>query len=450
MPEPYSLTLVQMMALIARKRLSPVDLMESILKRIDTVEPRVLAWVTLDRESVLQEARRQEKEISRGKIRGPLHGIPIGVKDIFYTAGMKTASGSKVFEDFVPEFDSSAVQLLKKAGAIILGKTATTEFAHAEPAPTHNPWNPDHTPGGSSSGSAAAVATGMCPAALGSQTGGSVLRPASFCGVVGLKPTYGRISKHGVFPFSWSFDHVGFFTRSVADAAVLLSVLAGHDPKDPSASREPVSDYIGSARIARRPPRIGFVRAFYEENTEEQVWSHTEKILSSLKKAGAKITEVEMPPSFAPVQEAHRIIMRAEGAAVHQDLFRDQGEKYRPKTREMIQIGSLIPAVEYLRSQRIKRQFRRDMDQLMSGYDCLLTPTTSSPAPRSLSSTGNAWFQVPWSFSGLPTITIPTGLSREGLPLGVQIVGKSYSEGKLLSQAGWCEKVVSFSSSVLT
>jgi aspartyl-tRNA(Asn)/glutamyl-tRNA(Gln) amidotransferase subunit A len=243
---------------------------------------------------------------------------------------------------------------------------------------------------------------------------------------------------------------VGFFTRSVADAAVLLSVLAGHDPKDPSASREPVSDYIRSARIARRPPRIGFVRAFYEENTEEQVWSHTEKILSSLKKAGAKITEVEMPPSFAPVQEAHRIIMRAEGATVHQDLFKQHAEKYRPKTQEMIQIGSLVPAVEYLRAQRIKRQFRRDMDQLIRAYDCLLTPTTSSPAPRGLSSTGNAWFQMPWSFSGLPTITIPTGLSVEGLPLGAQLVGEAYLEGKLLSAAAWCERVLDFPTNVLT
>ena len=244
MPEPYALSLVEMVARIGRKKLSPMALAESILKRIDSVEPGIQAWVNLDRESVLKEARRKEKELSRGRTRGPLHGIPIGVKDIFYTAGMKTSSGSKVFADFIPSYDSTAVERLKNAGAIILGKTATTEFAHAEPAATRNPWNPEHTPGGSSSGSAAAVAAGMCPGALGSQTGGSVLRPASYCGVVGVKPTYGRISKYGVFPFSWSFDHVGIFARSVEDAAVLLSVLAGHDPRDPSTGNEPVRDYI--------------------------------------------------------------------------------------------------------------------------------------------------------------------------------------------------------------
>jgi Asp-tRNA(Asn)/Glu-tRNA(Gln) amidotransferase A subunit family amidase len=289
----------------------------------------------------------------------------------------------------------------------------------------------------------------MCPGALGSQTGGSVLRPASYCGVVGVKPTYGRISKYGVFPFSWSFDHVGIFARSVEDAAVLLSALAGHDPRDPSTGNEPVRDYIREGRLPRNPPRIGVVRAFYSENSEEQVWSHTEKTLGKLKKAGAKILEVKMPASFAPVQDAHRIIMRAEGAAVHQDLFAEHRDKYRPKTREMVQIGMVIPAVEYLKAQRIRRQFRRDMDELMQVYDCLIMPATSSPAPRGLSSTGNAWFQVPWSFSGLPAVTIPSGLSKEGLPLGMQLVGRAYTEGKLLSAARWCENVLSFWSFVL-
>jgi Asp-tRNA(Asn)/Glu-tRNA(Gln) amidotransferase A subunit family amidase len=358
---------------------------------------------------------------------------------------MKTTAGSKVMENFIPPYDSTAVQRLKKAGAIVLGKTATTEFASADPAPTRNPWNLDHTPGGSSSGSAAAVAACMCPAALGSQTGGSVLRPAAYCGVIGLKPTYGRISRYGVFPFCWTLDHVGLFTRSVADAAILLGVLAGHDPQDPSTSKEPVPDYTRSGRPPRKPPRIGVVRAFFEEKSEEQVWSHTEKTMARLEKAGARIDEVEMPPSFSAVQDAHRIIMRVEGAAFHEKLFEQNQEKYRPKLRELIQIGLLIPGVDYLRAHRIKRLFRRDMAEVMQKYDCLLTPSISSPAPQGLSSTGNPWFQVPWSLSGLPAINLPSGLSKEGLPLGIQLIGGAFEEGKLLAVARWCEKVLQVS-----
>ena len=444
MTEPYRLTLTEMIQQIRRRKLSPVALAESLLKRIDALEPSIQAWVTLDRQMVLEEARRCEKEIARGRKCGPLHGIPLGVKDIFYTAGVKTTGGSKVLADFVPFFDSTAVLRLKQAGAIVLGKTATTEFAHADPAPTCNPWNREHTPGGSSSGSAAAVATGMCPGALGSQTGGSVLRPASYCGAVGLKPTYGRISRYGVLPFSWSLDHVGLFTRTVSDAALLLNVLAGYDTQDPTTSREPVPDYTRASKSSRAP-FIGVVEEFYRKNSEAQVWKNTDEVLARLKKTGAKAETVKMPGSFAVVHDAHRIVMRTEGAAFHQPLYEKHRELYRPKLRELIEIGSLIPGVDYLTAYRIKREFRRQMDRVMERYDLLLTPSTSSPAPRGLESTGDAWFQVPWSFSGLPTITLPSGLSQEGLPLGIQLVGKAFSEGKLLALARWCEKALEIS-----
>ena len=416
-------------------------LAESLLKRIDFLEPSLQAWVTINPKKVLEEARRCEREITRGRIRGPLHGIPLGVKDIFYTAGIKTTAGSKIFADFIPSFDSTAVVRLKRAGAIVLGKTATTEFAHADPAPTRNPWNPEHTPGGSSSGSAVGVATGMCPGALGSQTGGSVLRPAAYCGVVGLKPTYGRISRYGVFPFSWSLDHIGVFTRTVSDAAILLTVLAGYDPQDPTTTREPVSDYTRTPRLSR-PPFIGVVQDFYQKNSEAQVWQNMQKALVRLKKAGARVEKIKMPASFAVVHDAHRIVMRTEGAAFHGKFYGKHADLYRPKLRELVEVGSLIPGVHYLGAHRIKREFRRDMDKVMERYDFLLTPSTSSPAPRGLQSTGDAWFQVPWSFSGLPTITLPSGLSREGLPLGIQLVGQAFGEGKLLAVARWCEKVL--------
>jgi len=445
MTELYTLSLSEMIAGIRRKKFSPLELAQSLLARIDSLESRVKAWVTIPRASFLKEARLLEREALRGKFRGPLHGVPIGVKDIFYTAGMRTTGGSKIFEKFVPEFDSTAVARLRKAGALVLGKTATTEFAMADPAPTCNPWNPAHTPGGSSSGSAAAVATSMCPGALGSQTGGSVLRPAAYCGVVGLKPTAGRISRYGVFPLAYTLDHVGVFTRRVADAAVLLTALAGFDPQDPASSREPVPDYARFLRPARRPLRLGLIRAFYRENSVKEVWKNTEETIQNLSRAGARVEEAVMPPSFAVVQEAHHIIQRAEAAAFHETLFEEHPDLYRPNLRELIEVGLLIPGSDYLRAQKIKGLFRREMEDVLKNYDCLISPATSTAAPKGLASTGNPWFQVPWSLSGLPTVGVPSGLDSQGLPLAVQLVGKPFEEGPLLAAAKWCEETLGIS-----
>jgi aspartyl-tRNA(Asn)/glutamyl-tRNA(Gln) amidotransferase subunit A len=445
MPEPCTLTLAEMINGIRRKKLSPLELTESLLKRIDALESSVKAWVTIHRGSLLREAKRCQEEIAHGKFRGLLHGIPIGVKDIFYTAGMRTTGGSKIFEKFVPPHDATAVVRLKNAGALVLGKTATTEFAQADPAPTGNPWNLTHTPGGSSSGSAAAVATSMCPGALGSQTGGSVLRPAAYCGVVGLKPTYGRISRFGVFPLAYTLDHVGVLTRTVKDAAILFTVLAGYDPGDPTSSRERVPDYSLSSRPLRRPPRIGVIRAFYEKNSEKEVWENTQKAIRRFARAGAKVEEVKMPPSFGAVQDAHHIIFRVEAASFHERLFEKHADLYRPNLRRLIETGLLIPGVDYLRAQKIKGLFRREMAEVLKTYDCLLTPATSSAAPKGLASTGNPWFQVPWSLSGLPTVGLPSGLDSEGLPLAIQLVGKAFGDEPLLAMAQWGEKEMGFS-----
>src|SRR3989440_768325 len=239
---PHTLTIAAAAEQIRTRRLSPVDLVRSCLQRTDQLEPRLQAWVTLDRERALATAQRCEEEIRRGQYRGPLHGIPIGIKDIFYTAGVRTTVGSPIYADFVPDYDATAVRRLKDAGAIILGKAQTTEFAALAPSPTHNPWNLEHTPGGSSSGSAAAVAAAMCPGALGSQTYGSTIRPAAYCGCIGLKPTYGRIRGFGLFAPSLSLDHLGLFSPTVTDTALLLQVLAGYDPQDPACERMPVPD----------------------------------------------------------------------------------------------------------------------------------------------------------------------------------------------------------------
>src|SRR6266511_5144302 len=271
MAELYDLTAHEAARSIRQGELSPVMLVEALLQRIDGLEPQVQAWVTLDRAGALATARQLEEDMQHGRTRGLLHGVPVGMKDIYYTAGLKTTCGSRIFADFVPSYDATPVARLKQAGAIILGKTVTTEFATMDPGPTRNPWHLAHTPGGSSSGSAAAVAARMVPVALGSQTFGSIQRPAAYCGVYGLKPTFGRVSRYGVFPLSWSLDHVGPLARTVTDVALVLQVLAGHDPHDPASSRAPVPDYLQAVQHADHPPRLGLVRPFYLERADPEL-----------------------------------------------------------------------------------------------------------------------------------------------------------------------------------
>jgi aspartyl-tRNA(Asn)/glutamyl-tRNA(Gln) amidotransferase subunit A len=439
MPALSELTVTEAAQRIRQRDLSPVELVEALLQQIDRLEPMLQAWVTLDRSGALAAAQQLAVEAERGNIRGPLHGVPIGVKDIYYTAGMKTTCGSRVFANHIPNYDASTVTRLKQAGAIILGKTVTTEFATADPGPTRNPWNLDHTPGGSSSGSAAGVAARMIPVGLGSQTGGSIQRPAAFCGVFGLKPTHGRVSNYGVFPVSWCLDHLGPLARTVSDVALVLQVLAGHDPLDPSSSRAPVPDYLQAVQRADRPPRLGLLRQFYLEGAEPELRAHTEMVAERLGRAGAAVEEVKLPDSFRAVLSAHRTIMHVEAAAVHAELFRQHADLYRPKLRATIETGTLIPAVSYLQAQRIRRQFRQDMTQLFRQVDCLIAPAATGPAPQGLGSTGDASFNAPSSFSGLPAITIPSGLSAAGLPLAIQLMGQAFAEDQLLAAARWCE-----------
>ena len=268
----------------------------------------------------------------------------MGLKDIIYTAGLRTTAGSRVYANFVPTYDATVTVRLQQAGAIILGKTVTTEFATADPSPTRNPWNTEHTPGGSSSGSAAAVAARMIPAALGSQTGGSTLRPASYCGIVGLKPTYGRISRYGVIPVSWCLDHVGILVRSVQDAALVLQAIAGHDLHDASSLAQPVGNYSLAVQQADTPPRLGVLPDFFRDHADAETQQHTAATVERLARAGASVREVPLPPSYATVLAAHRLIMKVEAAAFHADMFMTQREQYGPRLRETIEMGLVIPA----------------------------------------------------------------------------------------------------------
>jgi len=442
MPQPYELTVSQASQQIKEKKLSPVDLAQSLLERIDATESDLKAWVTIDREEVLTTAKQLEEEASQGKSRGLLHGVPVGLKDIFYTAGMKTAAGSKVYADFVPDFDATSVAKIKEAGGIILGKAVTTEFATSDPSPTFNPWNPEHTPGGSSSGSSVAVATKTVGAALGSQTGGSTCRPAAYNGIVGLKATYGRISRYGVVPVSWSLDHVGILVRTVEDAALMLQVMSGEDENDPGSASEPVPDFLKQMSDHNRAPRIGIVSDYYAEKSTPEVWANTQDAVKQLKDAGAEVAELNLPDSFKTAHSAQRIVMNVECAAFHEQFHADQAEDYGPRVRSGMEMGMLVPATKYLQAQRLRRQFRQDMVQLVQQVDVVLTPAKPAPAPKDRNTTGDASFQVPWTTSGLPTVTIPSGLSDNGMPLAVQLGALPFEEGKLLGAAQWCRAVL--------
>ncbi|MDA1127605.1 MAG: amidase [Chloroflexi bacterium] len=442
MPQPYELTISQAAQQINDKKLSPVDLAQSLLDRIDATDKDLKAWVTIDREEVMTNAKEREEEARDGKPRGLLHGVPVGLKDIFYTAGMKTAAGSKVYADFVPDFDATSVTKIKEAGGIILGKAVTTEFATSDPSPTYNPWNFEHTPGGSSSGSSVAVATKTVGAALGSQTGGSTCRPAAYNGIVGLKATYGRISRCGVVPVSWSLDHVGILVRTVEDAALMLQVLSGEDPNDPGSANQPVPNFIKQMEVHDRPPRIGIVSQYYEEKSTQEVWAHTQDIVQKLAAAGAEIVELSLPESFKTAHSGQRIVMNVECASFHEQFHATQAEDYGPRVRSGMEMGMLIPATKYLQAQRLRRQFRHDMVGMVQQVDAVMTPATPAPAPKDRNTTGDASFQVPWTTSGLPTVALPSGLSQDGMPLAVQLGGLPFEEGKLLGVAKWCESVL--------
>jgi aspartyl-tRNA(Asn)/glutamyl-tRNA(Gln) amidotransferase subunit A len=444
MPELYQLSVAESAEQIASGKLSPMDLMESLLERIDRLEPQLKAWAYLDREAVLAEAKAREADAARGANLGPLHGVPIGLKDIYYTAGIPTTACSKVYADFVPEYDATTTALLKQAGAIILGKAVTTEFACMDPSPTVNPWNPAHTPGGSSSGSAVAVASGMCAAALGSQTVGSVLRPASYNGVVGFKPTFGRVSRYGVIPVSWTLDTVGWMARTVRDAAILLQVMAGPDDSDPVSVREPVPDYLAGLD-SPAPPRIGVLRRFFYEHADAETRQHTDEVLRRLSDAGAQVVELDMPDSIDTAVPDQQLIMAVEGASFHQPMYQTQAQDYQPNLRAMIQRGLDADAVTYSRAMEARRQFVTDMELLAERADVLLTPSTPSAALPDITNTGNPIFQGPWTSCGLPAITIPSGLAQSGLPLGIQLVSGPNAEARLLAAARWCEQTLNVS-----
>ena len=432
----HELTAARAAELIRIRSVSPVELVEALLERARSIDGQVRAWETLDGERALAAARAAEKVLRRHPEGiGPLHGVPFGAKDVLDTADLRTSAGFAPFEKRLPARDAEAVARLKRAGAILLGKTVTTQFAVMPPSRTRNPWAEDRTPGGSSSGSGAAVAAREVPLALGTQTNGSVLRPAAYNGVVGLKPTYGRVSKRGVFPVAWSLDHVGVLARSVEDCALFLIAAAGHYPEDAGSAAQVGPDF--SVERLLQPPRFGLVRAALERSTPE-VATHLADVAQCFKAEGATVHEVQLEDALETILAVHQVIMQTEAAEVHAQLLKQHPAAYDPRLRAYLEAGRLLPGVSYVRAQRLRRRIAADMERCFMDLDVLMLPTATDVAPG-METTGDRSLQTPSSLTGLPAVSLPSALSSEWLPLAIQLIAPCWQEPRLLEVARWCE-----------
>ncbi len=438
----HDLTAVEAAALIRRREISSVELVEALLARIERLDPALRSFVTVDAQGARAAAKAADTALQIGRGTGALHGVPFAAKDIYDAEGLPTTAGYPPLSKNVAKADAFTVARMKAAGAVLIGKTVTTQFASGDPSPTRNPWRVDRTPGGSSSGSAAAVAARLVPIALGTQTGGSILRPAAYNGVVGLKPTYGRVSRRGIVPLSWTLDHAGPIVRSVDDAALALGVLAGHDLLDPrSLPADPFDP--DAARGALPRPRLGLLADFIDR-AEADVRAHLLEVVARLRDAGATVTELRLRSSFDLYMAVHRLTMQAEAATVHAGWIAREREHYSPRIRGEAMVGQLLPSWVYLQSQRVRRRLADEASELAAEVDAFLLPTASNLAPGP-ETTGDPSFQSPWSLTGLPSISLPSGISPDGLPFAVQLVARRLDEVTLLRAARRVEEVLGFS-----
>jgi aspartyl-tRNA(Asn)/glutamyl-tRNA(Gln) amidotransferase subunit A len=452
-------TISEMAPLLHEGKITPRDLVEECLARIEKFEPAVQAWVLVDREGARRAADEAGRRISQGEYRGPLDGIPVGIKDIIDVAGMPTKAGSPTRENHLADADAPLVAALRQAGAIILGKTVTVEFACFDPSPTRNPWDRElkHTPGGSSSGSAAALSLGMCYGSIGTQTGGSLVRPSSYCGTATLKPTFGRLSRERIVPVSYHLDHPGPMARTVADLRILYEcLLVGEDelltgegeaPAEPCDMRRLPAHLL--ARQEPRPPEnkkpiLGLVEQLYPTGADEAVREVFDKVLARLQENGAEIVPVTLPGGFDDVLAMHRRIMAVEAAEYHRKTFAAHRNLYGPKIASLLDEGLTITGVDYVAALAWQREYSCRVAGMFANVDALIMPSTDTTAPATLETTGTPKFQAPWSCAGVPAISIPCGLARDGMPVGFQIIGPHESEWELLDIAAWCEKQLAF------
>ncbi len=425
--------------------LTPVDLVEHCLKQIDRHEEKVRAWVFVDHDGALAEAERLTAELRKGQRRGPLHGIPIGVKDIIDVFDWPTAAGSKLWAKSIARKDADVVKKLRQAGAIFLGKTVTTAYASFDPPVTRNPWNVSKTPGGSSSGSAAAVACGMCLGALATQTGGSITRPAAYCGVCGIKPTYGRVSLDGVVPLAFSMDHVGVMAGCAKDLAILLQAVADVGSRVIDGWEAPgPNDYLAASSGEPAFLEIGRLRGVFDENAEPTMRTAFESACDRLQEAGMAIIDCPLPAAFSEVISRHQNVMAVESASFHEPRIRMHPEDYPPRIRSLIEEGLASSAPEYARTKEHQKALKSAiLESFCDGVISAITPATPGPSPDA-ATTGPPTFNSPWSYVGFPTVNIPIGWSDDGLPLALQLVGRPWEEAELLQMAVWCENAIAF------
>lgn len=436
---PFS-SLQTLQTQLLKQETSSLELINTLLEHIDKIEPKIQAWTWLDAAVARKKAADCDQKLQLGQA-PPFCGIPIGIKDIISTAGIPTGMGSSIYADHIPEYSAAVVEKLEAAGAIILGKTVTTEFAYSYPGPTHNPWNVAHTPGGSSSGSVAAVASGMVPLALGSQTMGSVIRPAAFCGIVGYKPSYGLISRFGMHPFSPTLDHVGVFARRVWDAWQLVAVLSGPDERDPSTTGQTLSapDPIVKTRIP--VPKLGVLKTPWWDQAEPSQKAYFLQCVGDLQKAGAAVEVWEGHPAFAEGPNIVSTIMAYEAAQIYSSLSEHFSQDLSQALKDLITEGSQLSRATYESALAHREQLRQRWQESNVDFDGILTLPALGPAPKGLTSTGDALFCKTWTLCGIPAITLPTGISPQGLPLGTQLLGRWGEDESLLRTALWCESI---------
>ncbi|HUG93608.1 MAG TPA: amidase [Planctomycetaceae bacterium] len=421
-------------------RTTCAEVTRACLAAIDAREHEIHAWADLDRDGAMIQAEELDLDLAQRHWHGFLHGIPLGIKDIIDVAGIPTRAGASFTDGRPARSDATVVARLRAAGAVILGKTATTQFACFDPAETRNPWSLDRTPGGSSSGSAAALASGMCLGALGTQTGGSITRPAAYCGIAGCKPTFRHVSSYGVWPLAFSLDHPGPMARTVADLAILLDVIAGYDRRDPRSAREPPPAVLSALEEdTLRPPALGRLRGPFEERADAAVRESFEHALDVFRRSGGRVVEISLPGAFEGLSNCHRTIMAVEAAESHAERFEQHRDAYRPSVRALVEEGLSIRGIDYVRCRHHQAELRREMRLVMDEAEVLVCPAVPGPAPD-LSTTGDPVFNVPWSYVGFPTVSFPMGLSAEGLPLGLQLVGREFGEAALFRGAAWCER----------
>ncbi|WP_078409026.1 amidase [Priestia abyssalis] len=433
---------------IRGKHISPVEVTRQLLERINSINPQLNAFISILQEEALKSAIQAEAEIISGNWRGPLHGIPIGIKDMIYTKNIKTTKGSKIFQEYVPDHDATVVEKLKQAGAIIVGKLNTHQFAYGPTGdrsffgPVKNPYHLSKISGGSSSGSGAAVASSLCYAALGTDTGGSIRIPSACCGIVGMKPTFGRVSKYGVYPLGFTLDHVGPMTRTVRDNAILLNVLSGYDKRDPYSVKADTEDFTRYLSQGIKGSVIGLPTSYYFDQVDEEVHIKIREAINVFQNLGAEIRLIDLP-AMKQTLLAQQITAKSEAYAIHEETLRNHPEKYEAEVRERLLTGPETMAYEYVQAQQFKHTAIQHFDQALKDVEVILTPTIPILPPdidQREVYVGTSQEQVrstllrltsPTNFNGFPSISIPCGFSRSGLPIGLQLIGKRFDESNL-------------------